>query len=99
MEKQNGKDTYIFHLDDESQITKQTLCSILSYIEDNPKPISEGLIIYPVQEKEEIKISNLMDTLRPFCCFECLELMNSGKPAYIHGSNLLVRSDVEEDIG
>jgi len=45
MEKQNGKDTYIFHLDDESQITKQTLCSILSYIEDNPKPISEGLII------------------------------------------------------
>jgi len=39
-----------------------------------------------------------MDTLRPFCCFECLELMSSGKPAYIHGSNLLVRSDVEEEV-
>ena len=84
----NGKEVYIFHLDDESQVTKQTLCSILSYLEDNPKPISEGLIIYPVQEKEDIKISNLMDTLRPFCCFECLELMSSGNPAYIHGSNL-----------
>lgn len=98
-ENKSAKDVYVFHLDDESLITKQTLCSILCYIEDDPKPISEGLIIYPVQEKEEIKVSNLMDTLRPFCCFECLELMSNGKPAYIHGSNLLVRSDVEEEVG
>jgi len=99
-EKQNDKDTYIFHLDDESLITKQTLCSILSFLEgDDPKQISEGLIVYPVQEKENIKISNLMDTLRPFCCFECCELMNIGNPAYIHGSNLLVRSDTEEEVG
>lgn len=94
-----GGDTYVFHLDDESLITKQTLCSILSYLEADPKPISEGLIVYPVQREESIKISNLMDTLRPFCCFECLELMSSGNPAYIHGSNLLVRSDVEEEVG
>ena len=98
-ENKCDKDTFIFHLDDESLITKQTLCSILCYLEDNPKPISEGLIIYPVQEKEEIKISNLMDTLRPFCCYECLALMSGGNPAYIHGSNLLVRSDVEDEVG
>ena len=67
-------------------------------MEGNPKPISEGLIVYPVHEKETIKISNLMDTLRPFCCFECLDMMASGNPAYIHGSNLLVRSDVEESV-
>ena len=97
-EKISGKDVYIFHLDDESLITKQTLCSILSYLEGTPKPISEGLIVYPVLEKEAIKISNLMDTLRPFCCFECLDMMAGGNPAYIHGSNLLVRSDVEEAV-
>lgn len=97
-EQISSKDLYIFHLDDESLITKQTLCSILSYLEGNPKPISEGLIVYPVREKEAIKISNLMDTLRPFCCFECLDMMASGNPAYIHGSNLLVRSDVEEAV-
>ena len=39
-----------------------------------------------------------MDTLRPFCCFECLDMMHTGNPAYIHGSNLLVRSDVEEKV-
>ncbi len=98
-ENKSDKETYIFHLDDESLITKQTLCSLLCYLEGNPKPISEGLIIYPVQEKEEIKISNLMDTLRPFCCYECLALMSGGNPAYIHGSNLLVRSDVEDEVG
>ncbi|MGA3059792.1 MAG: glycosyltransferase family 2 protein [Candidatus Bathyarchaeia archaeon] len=97
-EQLTSKDVYIFHLDDESLITKQTLCSILSYLEGNPKPISEGLIVYPVREKEDIKISNLMDTLRPFCCFECVKLMIRGNPAYIHGSNLLVRSDIEEEV-
>jgi beta-1,4-mannosyltransferase len=99
-EGKNTDDLSIFHLDDESLITKQTLCSVLTYLEsDNPKPISEGLIVYPLREKEKIKFSNLMDTLRPFCCFECLEFMTTGKPAYIHGSNLLIRSDIEERIG
>lgn len=97
-EKKNDSDTYIFHLDDESLITKQTLCSVLSYLENNPKPVSEGLIVYPVHEEERITLSNLMDTLRPFCCFECLDLMTKGNPAYIHGSNLLVRSDFEEEV-
>jgi cellulose synthase/poly-beta-1,6-N-acetylglucosamine synthase-like glycosyltransferase len=95
----NSKDLYVFHLDDESIISKQTLCSILSYLEDNPKPISEGLIIYPVQKEEKIKVSNLMDTLRPFYCSECLDFMSGGNPAYIHGSNLLLRSDIEEEVG
>jgi len=40
-----------------------------------------------------------MDTLRPFCCYECMEFMNTGKPAFIHGSNLLIRSDIEEEVG
>ena len=88
-EGKNTEDISVFHLDDESLITKQTLCSVLTYLEDKPKPISEGLIIYPLKQKERIKFPHLMDTLRPFCCYECLEFMNTGKPAFIHGSNLL----------
>ena len=98
-EGKNTKEISVFHLDDESLITKQTLCSILTYLEGTPKPISEGLIIYPLQEKEKIKFPHLMDTLRPFCCFECMEFMRTGKPDYIHGSNLLIRSDIEEEVG
>jgi beta-1,4-mannosyltransferase len=98
-EKKNTKDVYIFHLDDESLITKQTLCSVLSFLEDSPTPISEGLIIYPVRSKESITITHLLDTLRPFCCFECLDFMKRGNPAYMHGSNLLARSDIEEKVG
>jgi egghead protein (zeste-white 4 protein) len=102
LRKEEGKNTQeisVFHLDDESLITKQTLCSILTYLEGNPKPISEGLITYPLREKAKIKFPHLMDTLRPFCCFECMDFMNTGKPAYIHGSNLLIRSDIEEKVG
>jgi beta-1,4-mannosyltransferase len=98
-EGKNTKEISVFHLDDESLITKQTLCSVLTYLEGTPKPISEGLIIYPLQDKEKIRFPHLMDTLRPFCCFECMEFMRTGKPDYIHGSNLLIRSDIEEEVG
>ncbi len=79
-EKKNTEDIYIFHLDDESLITKQTMYSVLTFLEENPSPISEGLIIYPLDEKEKIKITNLLDTLRPFCCFECVDFMTQRKP-------------------
>jgi len=98
-ERKNTEDTYIFHLDDESLITKQTICSILTYLENDPSPISEGLIIYPLKETERLRITHLLDTLRPFCCFECIDFMNRGSPAYVHGSNLLVRSNIEKEVG
>jgi len=98
-ENLNTNDTYIFHLDDESLITNQTICSVLTFLEDNPTPISEGLIIYPLEKEGKIRITNLLDSLRPFCCFECVDFMTHGNPAYIHGSNLLVRSDFEEQVG
>ena len=98
-EKKNTNDIYVFHLDDESVVTEQTVCSILTYLENKPAPITEGLILYPLHENEIIKISNMLDTIRPFCCFECMEFMKKGNPAYMHGSNLLVRSDVEEKVG
>ena len=99
VEKKNTGSIYVFHLDDESLVSEQTVCSILSYLEESPAPISEGLILYPLRENEIIKISNLLDTIRPFCCFECIDFMKRGNPAYMHGSNLLVRSDVEENVG
>ena len=95
----NTKDFFVFHLDDESFITADTLCNILSFLEDSPTPLSEGLIVYPIRENDKIGATNLIDSLRPFCCFECLHFMNHGHPAYIHGSNLLARSDVEEKVG
>lgn len=80
-------------------MTQQTIYSILNYLGQNPMPISEGLIIYALQKNEKIRIPHFVDPLRPFCCFECIHFMKSGKPAYMHGSNLLVRSDVEEQVG
>ncbi len=98
IENKNTDDMYVFHLDDESLITKQTLCSMLSFLEDNPVPVSEGLIVYPMKKNEKIRITHLLDALRPFCCFECLDFMSRGNPAYMHGSNLLVRSDIEQKV-
>lgn len=95
----DNKDLFIYHFDDESLMTQQTICSVLTFLEHNPSPISEGLITYPLGKNEKIKVTNLLDTLRPFCCFECVDFMKKGNPVYIHGSNLLVRADFEQQVG
>lgn len=98
-EGKNDEDVYVFHLDDESIVTRQTVLSLLSYLEGDQAPISEGLIIYPLNDDEKFRIEQLFDTLRPFYCFECIHFMDRGNSAHMHGSNLLVRSDVEERVG
>ena len=59
-ENKNTDGIYVLHLDDESLITKQTLCSILTFLQDNPAPISEGLIIYPIQKDEKSELHTFL---------------------------------------
>ncbi|MDQ6723301.1 MAG: glycosyltransferase family 2 protein, partial [Thermoproteota archaeon] len=45
------------------------------------------------------RITALAESPRSFGCFECVTHMNNPPPIHMHGSNLLVRSDVEDLIG
>ena len=99
LREDNTKDTWILHLDEESFITSHTLVSILKYL-GKPKPalVSEGPIIYP-NKMFEIGITRYSDSLRPYTCYNCVSQMTSSVPLNMHGSNLLVRADIEDSVG
>ena len=92
-----SKDTWILHLDDESKVTAQTIYAILSYLNDNPKVAAEGAINYPYKFGKNY-ITSLLESERSLSCLFCISQVEFD-PLWLHGSNLLVRSDVEKSIG
>ncbi|MGA3290886.1 MAG: glycosyltransferase family 2 protein [Candidatus Bathyarchaeia archaeon] len=97
---ENTSDIWIYHLDDESMITKQGLLSILDHADNNREPISEGLITYPNKMNVGNKLVKYLDAVRPTFCYTCCAMLKSQrKPDWLHGSNLLLRADIEKSIG
>jgi beta-1,4-mannosyltransferase len=101
--EKNGEstaDVWIYHLDDESMITKQGLLSILDHMDNNREPIAEGLITYPNKISFGSKMVKYLDAVRPTFCYTCCAMLKSkGKPDWLHGSNLLLRADIEKSVG
>jgi cellulose synthase/poly-beta-1,6-N-acetylglucosamine synthase-like glycosyltransferase len=98
--EENTSDTWIYHLDDESMITKQGLLSILDHADNNREPIAEGLITYPNKIDVGSKLVKYLDAVRPTFCYTCCAMLKSQKkPDWLHGSNLLLRADIEKNIG
>jgi len=96
---ENTNDIWILHLDEESFITRQTLISVLKYL-GGPEPalVSEGPIIYP-NKMFDVGVTRYSESLRPYTCHNCVSQMTSSMPLNMHGSNLLVRADVEDYVG
>jgi len=97
--KRNTKDVWVLHLDEESFITSHTLISILKYLgKPEPALVSEGPIIYP-NKMFELGITRYSESLRPYTCYNCVSQMTGSVPTNMHGSNLLVRADIEDAVG
>jgi len=99
LRQDNTKDIWIMHLDEESFITSHTLISILKYL-GRPEPalVSEGPIIYP-NKMFDMGITRYSESLRPYTCYNCVSQMTGSVPTNMHGSNLLVRADIEDSVG
>lgn len=97
--RRNTKHFWIFHMDDESCVTPQTLLSLLKYIREGKGIASEGPIFYPLKFESASRVTALAESIRPYACYDCVTQMTRPPPLHMHGSNLLVRSDVEDEIG
>ena len=97
-----GKHTskyWIFHMDDESYVIPQTILSLLKAIREGKSVASEGPIFYPLKFESANRVAAIAESIRPFTCYDCVSQMTNPPPVHMHGSNLLVRSDVEDCIG
>ncbi len=96
----NQHDIWVFHLDEESFVTDQTVRAVLEYIhQPDARPIASGPIVYPREWENCNFLAKIMESVRVYTCYQCVSWMTSRVPIYMHGSNLLVRSDVEDIVG
>ena len=100
--KRIGKNTstrWIFHMDEESYVTRQTILALLKFIRKGKGVVSEGPIFYPLKFESANRLTAIAESVRPYACYDCVSQMTNPPPLHMHGSNLLVRSDIEDDIG
>ena len=95
----NTSERWIFHMDEESYVTQQTILALLKFIKESKGVVSEGPIFYPLKFESANRLTAIAESVRPFGCYDCVSQMTNPPPLHMHGSNLLVRSDIEDEIG
>jgi len=95
----NTSKHWIFHMDDESYVTSQTILSLLKFIRESKAVAAEGPIFYPLKFESANFLTAIAESVRPFTCYDCVSQMTNPPPLHMHGSNLLVRADIEDSIG
>jgi hypothetical protein len=91
--------TFVVHYDEESVIEPAELRKLLSCLAGTDKKILEGPIYYPLEYMSTSLLCRTMEANRPIGCFECRSVMDSGVPLHLHGSNLVVEEQFENEIG
>lgn len=91
--------TFIVHYDEESVMEPGELRKLIRYLATTDKQLTEGPIYYPLEYGDASALCRAMEANRPIGCFECREVMESGKPLHLHGSNLVVDEELENELG
>ncbi|WP_415281492.1 glycosyltransferase family 2 protein [Candidatus Nitrososphaera sp. FF02] len=96
--KENTSKHWVFHMDDESYVTPQTILALLKSIREGGHVAMEGPIFYPLKFESANRLTAIAESVRPFACYDCVSQMTNPPPLHMHGSNLLIRSDAEDAI-
>jgi hypothetical protein len=91
--------TFVVHYDEESVIEPAELRKLLRCLAVTDKKVLEGPIYYPLEYMSTSILCRTMEANRPIGCFECCSVMESGIPLHLHGSNLVVEEQFENEIG
>lgn len=97
--RKNPRGGYIVHYDEESVFTPDNLARLVRNLLRNPVGISEGTISYPLEWRDAHVMCRTMESNRPFGCHECYLMMTHPVPLHLHGSNLVIREEIENELG
>ena len=102
--RENTSSTYVYHLDDDTSMGVDTVASIAEFIAGNRNGdhlLAQGVLAFP-NELSPSWLSNMADSIRPADDLTRFNLFTEtfGVPlGGLHGEHLLVRADIEDDIG
>jgi egghead protein (zeste-white 4 protein) len=91
--------TFIVHMDEETFVPEAQLLILVEYLAGNPAQLSQGPIFYPLEWNRSPWLCRALESTRPFGCSECAQVMEHPPPPHLHGSNLVVDEEVENEIG
>ncbi|HEV7679652.1 MAG TPA: glycosyltransferase family 2 protein [Candidatus Dormibacteraeota bacterium] len=91
--------TFVVHFDEETLVDEANLLVLVDYLSRDPKPISQGPILYPLEWQKTPWICRALESTRPFGCSECARVMENPPPPHLHGSNLVIDEAVENRLG
>jgi len=93
------ENTWIYFMDEESIVGEDTILGIIDFIENKRGLIGQGLIIYPNFFGKNI-FTSLADSIRSSSDVSMhVFQIKIGFVSWMHGSHVLIRSDVEQQIG
>lgn len=91
--------TFIVHYDEESVMVPAELRKLIGCLATTHRKILEGPIYYPLDYLRSTPLCRAMEANRPIVCYECRHVMESGTPFHLHGSNLVIDEELENQIG
>ncbi len=97
----NTARTFVYHGDDDTAISHDTIWSIAQFIHKNDADLAQGVLTYPFQLSRSW-FCRLADSVRPaddLTRFHFFTGMLRRPMAGLHGEHLLVRANIEEAIG
>ena len=91
--------TFIVHYDEESVLVPEEMRKLIAQLAKTDKKVLEGPIYYPLEYRDAAALCRSMEANRPVGCFECRRVMEKGLPLHLHGSNLVVDEEFENELG
>ncbi len=92
-------DVWVYLMDEESVVGEDTILGIIDFIENNRGEIGQGLIVYSNLYGKNL-LASLADSIRSSgdVSLYYFQIMTSFV-SWMHGSHVLIRSDIEASIG
>lgn len=92
----NSKDAWILHLDEDALVTTQCVTRIINYILKGGNPVANGPSVFPFDSNI---ITFYAEAQRQWTFYWLMDQERSSTVHWLNGSNLLIRSDIEQLVG
>ncbi|OGO20809.1 MAG: hypothetical protein A2144_03390 [Chloroflexi bacterium RBG_16_50_9] len=92
----SSPDVWVLHLDEDAKITPQTVRSIVNYIKKGGNPVADGPTVFTYDGN---LLTYYVEAQRCWTYFWVKSQLEDSRVYWMNGSNMLIRSDVEHEIG
>lgn len=92
----NSKEIWTLHLDEDAKVTPQCVISIVKYIKNGGNPVANGPSVFLYDGSI---LTFYAEAQRQWTFYWLMDQVNTGIVHWLNGSNLLIRSDIEQTIG